>query len=107
MLIQNISREVGDYITRKIICGAANNQLLDDSYADVLWKNDVMFVPDWLANAGGIIVGACEVNGPYDQSLAEAMTDDIGPRLVQVLQTAQREKITPLQVAKQLAEARL
>jgi len=94
-------------LRHSIICGAANNQLLDDSYAEVLYKNDVLYVPDWLANAGGVIVGACEADGPYDKTRAETMTDDIGQRLIRVLEMADKEGIPPLHAAKRLAEVRL
>jgi glutamate dehydrogenase/leucine dehydrogenase len=38
-----------------IICGSANNQLIQDNYAEILQRNGVFYVPDYLANSGGVI----------------------------------------------------
>jgi leucine dehydrogenase len=89
-----------------IICGAANNQLSDDSYAKILHDNHVLFCPDWLVNAGGVISAACEIGQPYDQQRCETMTDNLGVRLLDVFDMAKREKLTPLAAASILAEER-
>lgn len=90
-----------------IICGAANNQLADDSYADILHQNGVLFCPDFLINAGGVITSACEIEAPFDQKRCEEMTDGIGTRLLDILELADHAKVTPLAMAKHLAETRL
>ncbi|MFH1170894.1 MAG: Glu/Leu/Phe/Val dehydrogenase dimerization domain-containing protein [Candidatus Vogelbacteria bacterium] len=52
----------------KIICGGANNQLSSASIANELQKNGVLYVPDYLANAGGLINVADELEeGGYNQ----------------------------------------
>jgi leucine dehydrogenase len=94
-------------LTYSIICGAANNQLVDDQYAEVLHKNNVLYLPDFLVNAGGVINGACEIDQVYDQARAESMTDDIGICVVNVLTLAAEAKVSPLTAANWLAEARL
>ena len=93
--------------TNSIICGAANNQLADESLAEVLAQNGVLFCPDYLVNAGGVICAACEIGQPYDEAQAEAETDGLAQRLVAVLDLAKRAGITPLAAAAMLAEARL
>jgi leucine dehydrogenase len=50
-----INAETVNRIQANIICGAANNQLADDSYGDVLYRNDIFYVPDYVVNAGGLI----------------------------------------------------
>ena len=87
-----------------IICGAANNQLADDSYAKLLHDNRVIFCPDFLVNGGGVISAACEIGQPYDQQRCEAMTEHLGVRLLEVFDMAKRERITPLAAANRLAE---
>lgn len=42
-------------IKAKIICGGANNQLSDEKLDDVLYKKNITFIPDFLANCGGVI----------------------------------------------------
>jgi len=94
-------------LTYSIICGAANNQLADDSYADVLRRGHVLYVPDFLANAGGVICSAYEAQEPYDQTACEAATDRLGDRVLEVLETAKHDGVAPLVAANRLAEARL
>jgi glutamate dehydrogenase/leucine dehydrogenase len=89
-----------------VICGAANNQLADESYATVLQKRGVLWVPDYLANAGGVISAAYEAQEPYDVIACEAATDRLGERLWDVLQMAASEHETPFAAANRLAEAR-
>lgn len=42
-------------IKAKIICGGANNQLMDEELDDILYQRNVFFIPDFLANCGGVI----------------------------------------------------
>ena len=90
-----------------IICGAANNQLADENLAEVLAQHGVLFCPDYLVNAGGVICAACEIGQPYDEARAEAETDGLAERLVKVLDLAEQAGVTPLAAANMLAEARL
>lgn len=49
-------------IKAKIICGSANNQLCSPDVATIMEKKRILFVPDYLANAGGLINVADELN---------------------------------------------
>ena len=49
-------------IKAKIICGSANNQLESSGIATLLQKQGILFVPDYLANAGGLINVADELH---------------------------------------------
>ncbi|CAM6055310.1 unnamed protein product [Sphagnum tenellum] len=103
---QVINKVTVGSIPYSIICGAANNQLVKDEYADRLQENGVLYCPDWLVNAGGVIAAACEVGQDYDADKAEAMTDDLADRLLTVLEVAQSSGQTPLAIATEMAEAR-
>lgn len=94
-------------LTHSIICGAANNQLADASLATTLHANDVLWCPDFLVNAGGVICAAHETADGYDQAGAEAMAEGLGECLRNVLEMAKEGKTTPLDIAEALAEARL
>lgn len=52
----------------QIICGGANNPLADDSFAQMLLDRGVTFVPDFIANAGGVILASMKLNG-YDEAI--------------------------------------
>lgn len=104
---QVITAENVDKVNHSIICGSANNQLADDSYAEILHQRDVLYVPDFLANAGGIVNAHYELaNKEYDLALCEEHTDYLGEILVSVLTTAKKENSNPLIVAKRMAEER-
>jgi leucine dehydrogenase len=93
-------------LTYSIICGSANNQLADESYAETLRRNSVLYCPDFLTNAGGVINAAFEMCPPYDEALCEAATDLLGTLLTEVLERAEREAKPPLVIAKDIAESR-
>ncbi len=91
-----------------VVAGAANNQLADDSIAQLLVDNGVTWAPDFVANAGGIINIAVELEpGGYDPARARARTKAIGETVGRVLDTAAADRTTPLAAAMALAEARL
>ncbi|MHC4428391.1 MAG: Glu/Leu/Phe/Val dehydrogenase family protein, partial [Planctomycetota bacterium] len=48
-------------IRASIVCGGANNQLADDRHGQMLADRDVLYVPDYVANAGGVLSGASAV----------------------------------------------
>ncbi|TWH03179.1 valine dehydrogenase (NAD+) [Nocardioides sp. J9] len=50
-----------DAIRASVVCGAANNQLLHSSVAALLQRRDITWVPDFVANAGGLIQVASEI----------------------------------------------
>jgi leucine dehydrogenase len=86
----------------KLICGAANNQLANAEIAAMLLDRGVTYVPDYVANAGGIINVAAEYLGesPLD---VEARVLEIGPRVGHILEQAKRERMSPADVADRLA----
>lgn len=90
----------------EIICGAANNMLASDSVADALAAQGILYVPDFLANAGGIVhVGGAFI-GWEKVRIADQMTDCIG-RVADVLAEAQQRAETPLAIALERAGERL
>jgi leucine dehydrogenase len=91
-----------------IVAGAANNQLADDGIADLLNAHDVLWAPDFVANAGGIINIAVEFErGGYDPERAKKRVRGIGDTLRRVYDDAQRMGASPLTAAMELARANL
>jgi leucine dehydrogenase len=90
-----------------IICGSANNQLIQDNCAEILQQNGVLYVPDYLANSGGVINVAAEIGQIYDQQDVETRVGLLSEKLSEVLKIAESQSITPLAAANMLAEARL
>jgi glutamate dehydrogenase/leucine dehydrogenase len=90
----------------EIVVGAANNQLAHAGVADTLAAAGILYVPDFLANAGGIINIAEEARG-YDPAAASTAVDRIGETTTNVLERADMRGVTPLAAAEQLVAERL
>lgn len=88
-----------------IVAGAANNQLGEERHGDALWKREILYVPDYVVNAGGIINGAGELTGCYDAAQASRAVDAIGPRVLSILERARSEGRPPHRVADAMAES--
>ena len=89
-----------------IIVGAANNQLARAEVADSLAAAGILYVPDFLANAGGIINIAEESDG-YDEVRAVQAVGQIRATTTTVLERAELCAITPLAAAEELVAERL
>jgi leucine dehydrogenase len=90
------------------IAGAANNQLASADVADLLRERDVLWAPDFVANAGGIVNISVEFERDgYDPARAKARTTLIGDTLRRVYDEAAAASTTPLTAAMALAEKNL
>ncbi len=90
----------------RVVAGAANNQLADDRIAGLLQAHGVLWAPDFVVNAGGIINIAEEV-GTYDPANARRRVKSIGDTLRTIYDRAEAEHTTPLAAALSLAYLRL
>jgi leucine dehydrogenase len=90
----------------RAIAGAANNQLQTDAVARVLARRQILWAPDFVANAGGLINIAAEIGG-YDPVAARHRVRSIGDTLRRIYDRAARDRITPLAAAMLLAQANL
>jgi leucine dehydrogenase len=101
-----------DAVRARAVVGAANNQLSDVSLADRLMRNGVVWAPDFLVSAGGVAAAADEISripgrapppaAPIDQRLWE-----IGERTGRLLDEADRNGVSMLNVTLRAAEAML
>lgn len=92
----------------RIIAGAANNQLADESVADLLAAHEILWAPDFVVNAGGLINIAEEYgeNG-YHPTAAGRRVRRIGETLLQIFEEADAMGATPLTAAMEIARKRL
>jgi leucine dehydrogenase len=86
-----------------IIAGAANNQLGRPAHGRVLQERGVLYAPDYVINAGGIIDIYYEGPG-YDWNTVEAHLKKIGATLTQIFERAEREKRPTAEIADRMAE---
>jgi leucine dehydrogenase len=92
----------------KAVAGCANNQLAEPRHADALKERGILYAPDYVINAGGIInVGMELVPGGYDETKAMAKIDRIHDTLVRVFALAREHDLNTREAAEQLAEMRL
>ncbi|GAA5525401.1 leucine dehydrogenase [Microbulbifer aestuariivivens] len=94
------------------IAGAANNQLAEARHAEVLRGKGILYAPDYVINAGGIIdvyyqqQGARDAGGCYDPAEVKAHIDRIGSTLREVFERAEASGETTAHVADRVAEER-
>jgi leucine dehydrogenase len=95
-------------IKARVICGAANNQLLDAETDDLLAQRDILFAPDFVVNAGGIINIAHEwAPGGYERDAAMQQAADIEQTTHRVFELARQERIAPGRAAEMLGKRRI
>ncbi|HKE00421.1 MAG TPA: Glu/Leu/Phe/Val dehydrogenase dimerization domain-containing protein [Planctomycetota bacterium] len=89
----------------KAIAGCANNQLLEPRHGDVLAERGILYAPDYVINAGGIINVSCELHdGGYREAEARRRIDAIYPTLKEIFEIAAREGTSTHRAADRLAE---
>jgi glutamate dehydrogenase/leucine dehydrogenase len=90
------------------VCGCANNQLATPDDGERLASRDVVYAPDYVVNAGGVINIAQELRGAeYDHDAAWDRIAGIRETLAKVFTLADEERITPAEAADRVAEQRL
>jgi leucine dehydrogenase len=90
-----------------VICGAANNQLADEQVHGVeLIKKGMIYAPDYVVNAGGIINVYYELEG-YNRERAMAHAENIYNTTLEIFRVAKTENIPSFAAANKLAEKRI
>jgi leucine dehydrogenase len=102
-----LNKETAPRLRCRIIAGAANNQLADDGIADLLAAQEILWAPDFVVNAGGVIYGsAMEFEGCTRED-AIARVGAVSSSLEAVFSAARQHAITPLAAARRVADERL
>jgi leucine dehydrogenase len=89
-----------------IVAGGANNQLRELADGARLAERGIVYVPDYVANAGGVITGFGKLNG-HPPEWGTARVDGIYDTVLEVLRRADESGILPHEAADRLAEARI
>ena len=90
----------------RIVAGAANNQLAEDKDGQALQAAGVLYAPDYVINAGGIISVAREYSGGTEAQVT-AEIQAIPGRLTEIFERARRHGLTTNAVADQMAQDRI
>jgi valine dehydrogenase (NAD+) len=101
-----LTEETAAGLGARIVCGAANNQLAEGAVARALADRDVLYLPDYVVNAGGLIQVADEIGG-FDFGRAQARVAQINATTHRVLDTAAELGVAPVEAADLLAQQRI
>lgn len=93
-------------LTARAVCGAANNQLAHPGVEKDLADRGVLYAPDYVVNAGGVIQVADELQG-FDFDRAKAKAAKIYDTTLEIFRTASAEGVPPAEAADRLAERRM
>ena len=91
-----------------VVAGSANNQLQEARHGDLLRARNVLYAPDYVINAGGMIaLTLYRLPGGFSNHRAEAQTEAIGFTLAEIFARADREGTAPSRVADDIAMERI
>jgi leucine dehydrogenase len=90
----------------KVVCGAANNQLAEERHGEALVKRGILYAPDYVVNAGGILNISVELSPKgYDERVAEERVRGIGRALADVFAHAKKKGIPTSRAADEVAQS--
>ncbi|HKJ96083.1 MAG TPA: Glu/Leu/Phe/Val dehydrogenase dimerization domain-containing protein [Gammaproteobacteria bacterium] len=90
----------------RIVAGAANNQLAEPRHGLALADRGILYAPDYVINAGGVIDVGVEYGG-YDAQLVQRRIEDIGNTLTEIFRRVRATGRPSAQLADELARERL
>ncbi len=92
----------------RVVAGSANNQLKEPRHGLELMKRNIVYVPDYVINGGGVVNVADEFHPDgYHPDRAYARVRSIGKQVGEILARAHREGLPSQQAADQVAEHRI
>lgn len=89
-----------------VIAGAANNQLKEPRHGEIIHQKGIVYAPDYVINAGGVINVADELYG-YNRERAIKKVENIYNNIESVIEISKRNQIPTSQAADRLAEERI
>lgn len=101
-----INDETIPQLRAKVIAGSANNQLKDSIHGDIIHNEGIIYAPDYVINAGGVINVADELYG-YNRDRAMKRVEGIYDNIEKVIDIAKRDGIPTYLAANRLAEERI
>jgi glutamate dehydrogenase (NAD(P)+) len=93
-----ITRNNVDAIKAKVISSIANAPTTDEA-EEILFKKGVLSVPDFISNAGGVILGVVDVLGGKSDDVFKVVNNYIGPISTQILNESRQKDVNPRALA--------
>ncbi|KGR81634.1 Leu/Phe/Val dehydrogenase [Lysinibacillus odysseyi] len=101
-----INDETIPQLKAKVIAGSANNQLQESRHGQILHEQGILYAPDYVINAGGVINVADELYG-YNRDRAMKRVETIYDSLTKIFAISKEEDIPTYAAANRLAEQRI
>lgn len=101
-----INDETIPQMKAKVIAGAANNQLKEPRHGDLIHELGIVYAPDYVINAGGVINVADELNG-YNRERAYKKVSTIYHNISKVFEISKRDQVPTYVAADRMAEERI
>ena len=99
-----INENTIDHIKATVVAGAANNQLATVAMGDALLAKDILYAPDYVINAGGIIDVFYQQKGNRSAEVVKAHVDKLGDTLTSIFQRSEQESSATSSIADVMAE---
>ena len=96
-----------DRLTCQVVAGGANNQLVSEQDSESLRNREILYAPDYVINAGGIINVSCEIGSSYNPDRGRDKTEKIYDIMKTVIALSKEEGITTSKAADTIAERRI
>ncbi len=89
----------------KIVCGSANNQLAEDRHGEMLQERGILYAPDYIVNAGGVLSGLDSLRpGGFQRQRAMERVARIYETMEKVIAIAREQNVPTYRAADMLAE---
>lgn len=102
-----VNRDTIPRLKCRVVAGGANNQLAEDADGQELHRSGVLYAPDYIINAGGIINVSAEIGAPYNPDRAREKTERIYEIMGRVIDISKNQEIPTSQAADRMVEQRL
>lgn len=102
-----INKESIAHLKCSIVAGAANNVIKDNEYEEALQERGILYAPDYIINAGGLIFVEMRRQGEMDDQSIKNLVSGIEKRLKEIFQRSREQNLLPGAVADIFAEERL
>lgn len=102
-----LTDDVIDALDARAVCGPANNPLAERSGADRLAQRGILYAPDFVVNAGGVIYLDLEAKKLGTRAEIMERVARIGDTVRRIFDEAEARRVTPLEAAEGLAAERL
>ncbi|GMQ27912.1 Glu/Leu/Phe/Val dehydrogenase dimerization domain-containing protein [Algoriphagus confluentis] len=103
-----INDQTVDRLKCAVIAGGANNQLAEeDKHGKILMQKGIIYAPDFLINAGGVINVGAEYYGDYHEELVFKQTEKIFDTCLAILNKSEKENIPAQEAAIKAAKERI